>query len=410
MFTLLRRAVDDRSRRFAEQGVSTLAEYAQAVGSEAAPPRIMLLLDSYAGFTAAFERVDLGALVDALARIVSDGRAAGVHVVATADRRNAVPQAVASLIARKLVLRQADEDEYGTLGLDRRATRGAELPPGRGFAEGSLEIQTPLVGDDPAGERVAAAIAAEAAALRARHGDNRAPQLLPMPEHHPRSALPPATDATCPYLGIEETDLAPVFVDLRDAHFLVTGPHRTGRTTALQTIVESALEAPEAPELHLLAPRRSALADSDVWETCARGQDACVAAAGVLLELAYDRSPDERHPPLFVVVDDAHELSESVAASSLEDLARRGRDVNVRIVAACENASARGYNPWIGELRKDGNGLLLCPNIDLDGDLLGVRLPRRSPRTPVPGRGYLVRSGQAALVQVAEDAPLPQAA
>ena len=403
LFTLLRRAIDERSRLFAERGVSTLGEYAQVAGRDAAPARIVLLLDSYAGFTAAFERVELGALVDALARLVSDGRAAGVHVVATADRRSAVPHSVASLIPRRLVLRQADDDDYGTLGLDRRATRGADLPPGRGFAEGSLEIQTPLVGDDPAGEGVAAAIAAEARTLQERHRTSRAPALLALPEQHPRSAQPAATHAVRPYVGVDETDLAPACIDLRDAHFLVTGPHRSGRTTALATIVASACRAPDAPLLHLLAPRRSALLDREVWETSARGQDACVAAARALLELVDERSPEARHRPLFVVVDDAGELSESIAASTLETLAKRGRDVNVRVIAACENAAARGYSPWIAELRKDANGLLLNPNLDLDGELLGVRLPRRSPRAPIPGRGYLVQGGQAVLVQVAGD-------
>jgi S-DNA-T family DNA segregation ATPase FtsK/SpoIIIE len=401
LFTLLRRAIDERSRLFAERGVSTLAEYAQVAGSDAAPARIVLLLDSYAGFMAAFERVELGALVDALARIVSDGRAAGVHLVATADRRNAVPHTVASLIPRRLVLRQADEDDYGTLGLDRRATRGADLPPGRGFAEGSLEIQTPLIGDDPSGEGVAAAIAARARALEQRYSTTRAPALLKLPEHHPRSALPPSSDPALPYVGIDETDHAPVCIDLYDAHFLVTGPHRSGRTTALATIVDSARRAPAAPLLHLLAPRRSALLDSDVWETSARGHDACVVSANTLLELVHERSPDEPHDPVFVVIDDADELSESLAATALETLARRGRDVNVRIIASCENSAARGYSPWIGELRKDGSGLLLSPDVDLDGDLLAVRLPRRSARALVPGRGYLVSGGRVTFVQVA---------
>jgi DNA segregation ATPase FtsK/SpoIIIE, S-DNA-T family len=132
-----------------------------------------------------------------------------------------------------------------------------------------------------------------------------------------------------------------------------------------------------------------------------RGHDACVASAGELLELVHERSPDEPHRPLFVVVDDAEELSESIAATALETIARRARDVNVRIIAACENTAARGYSPWIGELRKDGNGLLLSPDVDVDGDLLAVRLPRRSPRALVAGRGYVVSGGRVVLVQVA---------
>ena len=53
------------------------------------------------------------------------------------------------------------------------------------------------------------------------------------------------------------------------------------------------------------------------------------------------------------------------------------------------------------ELRKDATGLLLDPDLDLDGELLGVRLPRRSNPFFPPGRGYLVVSGTVRLIQVA---------
>jgi S-DNA-T family DNA segregation ATPase FtsK/SpoIIIE len=52
-------------------------------------------------------------------------------------------------------------------------------------------------------------------------------------------------------------------------------------------------------------------------------------------------------------------------------------------------------------------GLLLQPDVDLDGDLLGTVLPRRgavAPLAAVPGRGYLVVDGRPGLVQVAAPA------
>ena len=62
---------------------------------------------------------------------------------------------------------------------------------------------------------------------------------------------------------------------------------------------------------------------------------------------------------------------------------------------------ANNYPAWIRELRKDGHGLLLDPNLELDGDLLGVRLPRRTNAVHPPGRGYAVAGGVATPVQVA---------
>ena len=38
----------------------------------------------------------------------------------------------------------------------------------------------------------------------------------------------------------------------------------------------------------------------------------------------------------------------------------------------------RAYGGWLRELRKDEHGLLLDPDLDVDGDLFGVRLPRRT--------------------------------
>jgi S-DNA-T family DNA segregation ATPase FtsK/SpoIIIE len=81
---------------------------------------------------------------------------------------------------------------------------------------------------------------------------------------------------------------------------------------------------------------------------------------------------------------------------------RRGRDGSLRVVAAAERQAAqRAFSGWLRELRKDEHGLLLDPDIDVDGDILGTRLPRRSNPVFPPGRGYLVERGVVELVQVA---------
>ena len=54
-------------------------------------------------------------------------------------------------------------------------------------------------------------------------------------------------------------------------------------------------------------------------------------------------------------------------------------------------------------MRRSRLGVLLRPQIDFDGDLLGTVLPRRETVTPIPGRGYLVVDGVAELVQIARD-------
>jgi S-DNA-T family DNA segregation ATPase FtsK/SpoIIIE len=398
----LRVEIAERSRRFADHGVATLSEFQAITDPDRWPARIVVLLDSYAGFTTAFEGVDLGVLTQRLPRIIADGRAAGVHVVATAERRNAIPHSVAALVSRRIVLRLADEDEYVPLGLERKVVKGAVLPPGRGFVEDTLEIQIAVAAAAAAGDGAVAAIAEEGARLARLHGDDHAPGIPTMPAAVGAAAMPPAADAAHPVLGLEEAQLEPVAIDLAESAFFVCGPYRSGRTTALATLVGSIHAADPGVELHLLAPRRTALTAIDgVFAGVARGADACQEAAQRLVDLVLQRSPEEEHPLLVVVIDDVGELTDGLAGTSIETLARRGRDVNVRIVASCETGQARGFAGALKELRKDGRGLLLQPSLDMDGDVLGVRLPRRATLELPPGRGFLIGGPAPVLVQVA---------
>ena len=59
------------------------------------------------------------------------------------------------------------------------------------------------------------------------------------------------------------------------------------------------------------------------------------------------------------------------------------------------------YGHWTQRVRRCRTGLLLRPHVDLDGDLLGVALPRRSPVELGTARGYLVNAGEVRLVQAA---------
>ncbi|MCA1656444.1 MAG: cell division protein FtsK, partial [Actinobacteria bacterium] len=199
-------------------------------------------------------------------------------------------------------------------------------------------------------------------------------------------------------VGLGDAELEPASVDLASRHFLVTGPYRSGRSTALRALVESLRASTPGLELHLLAPRRTPLADLDGWTSVAAGSERCDEAA---LRLAEAVASAER--PLLVVIDDGEELAESLGAAPLETVVRRGRDVEVRVVAAAERQAAqRAFSGWLRELRKEEHGLLLSPDLDVDGDILGTRLPRRSSPVFPPGRGYLVERGAVELVQVAE--------
>jgi S-DNA-T family DNA segregation ATPase FtsK/SpoIIIE len=103
-----------------------------------------------------------------------------------------------------------------------------------------------------------------------------------------------------------------------------------------------------------------------------------------------------------VIVDDLADLADTEADTALSDLLRMARDRPITVIAAVDNTAARRqYSGTIPDMRKDGIGVLLQPDTDSDGDLVGVTLPRRIRGAWPEGRGYLAERGAAELVHVA---------
>ncbi|MDP9066742.1 MAG: FtsK/SpoIIIE domain-containing protein [Actinomycetota bacterium] len=391
---MIRAEVEHRRRLFAQTGVSNLAELVRS-GREA-PPRILVMLDEYGAFAAAFETVNLGEMIDLLPRLVSEGRSVGVHFAMTAARRASVPSALAASFGKKIVLRMGDPDDYIALGLDRRNLRGHTWGPGRGFIDG-IEFQAATVGPDPAPEKVARALAALGEAARDVNLP-RPPRVRLLPSSISIGELPRASEPWTATVGARETDLAEAHVELTEGHLLVAGPYRSGRSTALATMTAGVRTSTPEVALWLFAPRRTPLVELDLWARVARGGDACQEAVE---ELAMQLNAGEGGP-LLVVIDDAEELAEGSASYALEPVVKKARDATVRFMVAAEARSLhRLFGGWLSEIRKDKRGILLDPDIDLDGDLFGTRLPRRQKRSFPPGRGYLVSRSALELVQVA---------
>ena len=74
----------------------------------------------------------------------------------------------------------------------------------------------------------------------------------------------------------------------------------------------------------------------------------------------------------------------------------------LRVVAAGRPDALRsGYGHWTQLVRRSRLGVLLQPDLLVDGDLLGVTLPRHRPVPRLPGRGYLVADGRVEMIQLA---------
>ena len=174
---------------------------------------------------------------------------------------------------------------------------------------------------------------------------------------------------------------------LAQGHVLVTGPPRSGKTTTLATIAQAA-SAARLPLFHVHV-RPTPLGHAPFWGKVARG----ATDGAALLERVVQALP-KLGKRVVVVVDDLDELADTEADTALTELLRLAREHPVTVIAAVDNTVARRqYSGAIPEMRKDGIAVLLNPDPDTDGDLVGVALPRRArgalprgPRLPRPAR------------------------
>ena len=115
---------------------------------------------------------------------------------------------------------------------------------------------------------------------------------------------------------------------------------------------------------------------------------------GALVDELVDPSQTRHH---VIVVDDADLVDDDGHFERL--LAARPLHVHVIASARADRLRAT-YRHWTIELRRSRIGILLRPD-DIDGELLGVRLPRGNALPPNGGRGYLVTDSGCEIVQMA---------
>ncbi|HEX9888537.1 MAG TPA: FtsK/SpoIIIE domain-containing protein [Nitriliruptorales bacterium] len=371
---------DERQRRLV--GILRGEVERRRTGRGATGPRIVLLLDGYGAFAAAFEAHHDREVLDGLERVLADGPGVGVHVAASATRAGDVPGAVLSGVAQRWLHRLADTYDFSTFGVPPAAV--PDLPPGRVILAGTQAVAQ--VARAPDLDRAVEVLAARTAAA-AGPGPMRVRTLPEQVTPAMVGQLVVDGDAWHVPLGIGGDDLRPTTVTLHPGeHLLVAGPARSGRSSVMAAIGE--LAATAGIEVVTLAHGRSPL----------RGVVGCSHLE--VDEVAAWAGSAARVPAALLLVDDADLVEDHEAA-----LARLAKDPDsgVRIVAAGRADALRAaYGHWTRAVRGSSAGLLLVPDVDLDGDLLGTRLPRRSPVPPRPGAGWLLHAAGAVFVQAVQ--------
>jgi len=209
----------------------------------------------------------------------------------------------------------------------------------------------------------------------------------PLPSRVPLHTLGPGAGRLI--VGVGGDDGSAVLLDPQDAAgaFLVAGPPRSGRSTALVSI---------AAQLH--GHTRVALC-SRPGPLRQRRDLAVIADAGdpVQSREALQSLPADGA----LLVDDIDLLDDPALLDGIESAMRRLRDGGGLVVlAGTTDAMSASFRGPVAQARRARIGLLLRPEGAHDGDLLGVRLRRRGSHTDPPGRGVLAVHGRAVPVQV----------
>lgn len=408
LLDLLGREVTRRQQRLALDGLASVAEQRLAAGPQERLPYLLLLIDRWDSYVASFESVDGGALVERVELLLREGGAVGLHVVMAGDQ-TVCRGRMGMMLEDRLALRLPAAENYDMVGMRPRDVP-VSMPSGRAFRAGARprEVQVGLLDASPAGTAQVAAV--HALARQAGRQWSQVPRSR-CPRHVDELPVaisltqalalgpPPGRGSFCLAVGGDDLGLLPLRMEEVGNGVLVTGPRRSGRSTALYVGALTALDA--GAQVVAVAPGRSPL-------RCLQGRPGVL---GVLGEdaVAADLLGLIRHAPseVLLVVDDFEFLGpDHKLAPVLEKHLKTCRDAPGGVLVSCGVDEIQGlYRGLVGQVRKNRTGLLLAPRSADDGSYLSARLPR-SVGAPVPmGRGILVTAHRWTWVQVPDARP-----
>jgi S-DNA-T family DNA segregation ATPase FtsK/SpoIIIE len=344
-------------------------------------------VDGLHNFLDTYDRLDGGAWVDALAQLLADGRAVGLHFVVAADRRSGIPMRFTTQFGSTLILRLATPDEYLAVGIP-PTFLGKEPPAGRGILDG-YEVQVGILGGQGSGDAQAEAIR-NLAQVGPTYTENPAPEIRRLPFDVALSSLPVGS------IGVSGTTLQPVPMPDTRA-FGVLGPPRSGRSTALGTIAFTVRRAePQRPILIATTRGPTSILNSINAQT-ATGSD----EATRLVDALIDRLNALPSWNPLLLIDDLTELIDPPLDAALERLLTMPRDVAYLFAAVGEASALRqAYSGCLSQLRKARTGILLMPDVATDGDVFNLTLPRTH-TSPHQGRGFVITGSDITPIQLA---------
>jgi S-DNA-T family DNA segregation ATPase FtsK/SpoIIIE len=430
LLRLLLDDLDERKHLCNQAGVDGLIRLRELQPGQA-PPATVLVITGFMEFRRLFQDEMLQ-----LTRLIREGGPYGIHVVLIGDRAGDIPTKIGGVVARRLVLRLADADEYTlAMGTRLKPSKEQKFPPGRGwYGRPPLEIQTASPGHEKDENKQIAEVRQLADKMdQAWQGERPKPvgklsdevplaevlkevQAPPMPPTQPETTVP---------LGLDAVRLQPVLIDLVEdgSDFIVASTPQGGKTTLLLTwtLALAEFNSPQQVQFVLMSGRRNSLQPvkdlPHVLDFCRTPEDFCEEGTLDRLQNEIQRREEllsktpslaNELPHIVVIFDDYNEFANAIGTKAevkdgLSMLAKQGRNVNLHtIVAGPSPKLGVGFSdPLVSQLKIGRSGFLLRILDANEQSLLGLRLrPSEIGQMP-PGRGYVVRSGFEEKLQVA---------
>ncbi|KAB2591686.1 type VII secretion protein EccCa [Streptomyces arboris] len=402
-----------REDLFREHGIDSVEQlrtlHAAGRLPELASAEILLVIDGFGALRDDFDELD-----DAIADILKRGGGYGIHVVAAMLRWNDVRIATQSNFGTRVELRLNDPSESS---IDRKlAETLSPDEPGRVLTDGKLFAQVALPRTDGVADTadLGAVLERTARSVRATWSGEVAQPVRVLPHIlEPHSLPDPAAEPTRVPIGLDQSALAPVLLDLfqHDQHLLVLGDSECGKTNLLRTVAHGLIDRYGEDELvfAVMDPRRSlrGAVPEEFNGGYAYNPKLCMGLSmGIATELE-KRLPDEnarledlepgnwgKGPRIVVLVDDYDVLTtagQSPLAAFLPYIPS-AVDIGLHFVLTRRVAGAsRGmYEPLVQGLRESGASALLMAGDRSEGQLFpGVYASQQA-----AGRGVFIRRGQ----------------
>ncbi len=333
-------------------------------------PAIVLTVDALSAVRAALasiERADAAARLD---RVLQEGPAVGIVACATTDGTSV--GTLSAVPGERWVFHLDDPSTARAVGV---RVEPAPAVPGR-----LVHVDSQLAAQVVCDPDVLDGLQRHDAA--APRGDRPEP-IATLPDVVDPTELgpaPPVLGAASIVVGLDALGLDPAVLEVPAGdHVLIAGAARTGVSTALRQLAASWQDVHPGGTV-VAIDRATPVAD---------------ALAG-----AIGGDDDD----VLVVVDDADRVDDP--SGELAAIAT-GRRPGVTIAAAARLEAVRvAYGHWLRDVARSRCGLILTSTGDVDGELLGATLSRRTIIAPRPGLAWLIDRHGPRLVQVAARMPV----